>query len=217
MKLITIAILILAYCPMAAAKLRTVVIDPAAGGTYTGVQTRLFYEKDASLLIAQKIKALLKNKRIQTTLTRFDDYPLTPAERISIANQEKEAVWLSVHLGQALGASHIDIYTLDTLPSKRRETNFLIPIEKAHQPWISRSILFANTLQETMPPALQPSHIHSDLAIASLLGVNHPAVMIEINLDTQTMQPAVFQNLLDELSERISIAVATFIKKERKL
>lgn len=199
------------------AKIRTIVLDPSAGGTSTGIQTRLFIEKELTLSFAKKIQAQIKKGRTNATLTRFDDYPLTSDERISIANQEKNATWISLQFTKTTDTPRISIYTINTISSKRRETSFMIPIEKVHNPWIERSVLLAQTLQETFPPELTPTVIRSDIPIRSLLGVNHPAVMIEIELDTKTMQYQEFQSLLDELAERISIAVKTFIKREKRL
>ncbi|MCB0272235.1 MAG: N-acetylmuramoyl-L-alanine amidase [Bdellovibrionales bacterium] len=199
------------------AKIRKVVVNPAGGGNDFGAHSRLFVEKEISLRFAKKIQSLNKKNRIDTTLTRFEDYPVHANDRIALVNQETDAIWISVHFSKAFGPNQITLYTLGDIPSSSIESNYLIPIEKAHRPWISRSTLLADEIIQTLSPELDPKHITLSTPVESLYGINHPAVMIDCQLSDTALTPQGVENLIDDLAERISIATKTFIRKEKKL
>lgn len=209
-------VMILLACT-AQAKIRHVVIDPAGGGTQLGTQSRWFVEKNTSLVWAKALSQALDKQRMDTTLTRFEDYPVPPFERVSIANQQKNAVFVSLHLATHPSQTQIKLFTMQAIRSEEQESVFLIPLSKAHNPWVARSELLAQTMMETLPPVLSPQHVSLTTPAQSLLGINQPAVMLELQVYDGDFNARSFQTLIDDLATRIAIAIKSFTKKERKL
>lgn len=80
---------------------RTVIIDPGHGGVDQGViGPGGTAEKDLSLKFARVIASRLK-PAYRVVLTRTGDYRLDLTRRVSIANQQKGDLFISIHLGGA--------------------------------------------------------------------------------------------------------------------
>lgn len=217
MKTTAFFISIFLLIPFSHAKIRTVVLDPAGGGTSHGTKSRVLVEKSSSLRFATLLAKELSRQRLDAVLTRFDDYPTTPEDRIASANQEKDAAVISLHVAPVLGANTITIYTLASTYSTRKESAFFIPLEKVHNPWVRRSELMAQTLLSYFPPDLDIKHISLPFHTQSLLGLNHPAIMMECGINSEDISSQDLENLLKDWSERIAIGMKSFTKKERKL
>lgn len=183
-------------------------LDAAAGGPETGVVAEAFTEKDLSLKFV-KILGQKKMAKLPVVYTRIEDYPLPFEDRIGKANRTEKAIFISVHFAKKTTQNQISIYTMAPHNSQRLESPFLIPIEKVHNPWVTKSVLLAQSIQETMPPHLQTQHFHVPYSLHGLQGLNMPAVLLEIEMDQ------VPQSLLYDLSERIWIAVKTYVRNEK--
>ncbi len=81
------------------AKKITVVIDAGHGGKDFGATDgKGTYEKDLSLAIAQKIKALNTNSNIDIVLTRETDIYQSPQEKADLVNADKAGLMVSIHV-----------------------------------------------------------------------------------------------------------------------
>jgi len=80
-----------------AASFRTVVIDPGHGGHDNGGQWGRVYEKHLALDTATRLEANLKRLGYQTVLTRRSDYFITLPDRVRIANNYRNAIFVSIH------------------------------------------------------------------------------------------------------------------------
>lgn len=79
-------------------ELKTVIIDPARGGSESGVVTKFGREKDVTLDIARRLKPLLEAAGYRVVLTREGDESVSLPERLKAANAvREEAVFLSLH------------------------------------------------------------------------------------------------------------------------
>ena len=95
--------------------LRTVVIDPAGGGTDTGIKSPYIAEKDLTLAVAQLLGPLLQANGYRVVLTRETDKTLLPGMRVLAANDvPEEAIYLN--LRAASGASALRGFECSTLP-----------------------------------------------------------------------------------------------------
>lgn len=79
-----------------------IVLDPGHGGNDKGFSGYGF-EKDAVLLLAGELKALLQGAGFQVLLTREADKFVTLQERARIANEAGAALLLSLHSGEEHG------------------------------------------------------------------------------------------------------------------
>lgn len=78
---------------------RRVVIDAGHGGTSPGTSTGTgVYEKEFTLDIATRLRALLEQQNFEVVMTRTGDQTLTLEERANLANQSKGDVFISIHL-----------------------------------------------------------------------------------------------------------------------
>lgn len=78
-----------------------VVIDPGHGGTNGGaVAADGYKEKDLTLAIALKVKAILdQSKLLSVVLTRESDVDLSARERVNLAIRAKGDLYISLHAG----------------------------------------------------------------------------------------------------------------------
>jgi len=80
----------------------TLVLDPAHGGTDKGaVSPDGYTEKELSLRICKKIAALAPEYGVTVKMTRTGDTYPTLNERVLMANKEKDALFISVHINKA--------------------------------------------------------------------------------------------------------------------
>ena len=83
---------------------RVIVIDPGHGGTETGAAGKDgTLEKDITLSIARKLKAVLENNSsTRVILTRDGDQLVPLDDRTALANNNKADLFISIHLNSTL-------------------------------------------------------------------------------------------------------------------
>jgi N-acetylmuramoyl-L-alanine amidase len=76
-----------------------IVVDPGHGGAQEGAKSSTgLLEKDVSLQIARRVRALLeKELGAQVLLTRDEDQSLPLPERVAFANEQRPDLFLSIH------------------------------------------------------------------------------------------------------------------------
>jgi len=85
--------------PPPAKPLPIIVIDPGHGGVETGaVGPSGLQEKDLTLDLARRLKALLTRQGVTVVLTRDDDRILPLDDRTAIANHNRAVLFISLHL-----------------------------------------------------------------------------------------------------------------------
>lgn len=80
---------------------KIVVIDAAHGGKDDGARVSGVSEKEITLQIARKIKALQQNEDVKVVLIRDQDDFKTLAERVAILQQLKPSLVISLHANYA--------------------------------------------------------------------------------------------------------------------
>jgi len=88
-----------AALPFPSKKIKTIVIDPGHGGLETGAKGKFgALEKDVTLVISQKLKALIeRNLACRVVLARDKDVDVSLDSRAAIANNNKADLFISVH------------------------------------------------------------------------------------------------------------------------
>lgn len=87
-----------------------VVIDPGHGGSDVGAEYDGRYEKDDNLAIALLVNEKLKDKGINSCLTRNSDKFVELKDRCNIANRRKAQIFVSLHRNSADGAKGVEIW-----------------------------------------------------------------------------------------------------------
>lgn len=95
---------------------RILVVDAGHGGNAPGAVSGSRYEKDITLAIVQKMKALFdkeKNSRTGVFYTRLDDSNPDFSERCGLANRLGADLFLSIHINSLKG--HADVEGVEVL------------------------------------------------------------------------------------------------------
>lgn len=94
-------------------KITTVVIDPGHGGQDAGAVSSYAREKDCNLELSLYLRDLLVKKGLKVVMTRDSDYFLTLQQRVAIANQYPNSIFVSIHHNSAKSsATGIETFTL---------------------------------------------------------------------------------------------------------
>jgi N-acetylmuramoyl-L-alanine amidase len=113
--ILRLLVLITALCivPCPALAFRTVVIDAGHGGhDRGGGPGQRIPEKPYTLDIAQRLRRILSTAGYKTIMTRDGDFFVSLGGRCAIANAQKNAIFVSIHLNSANrpGADGIETY-----------------------------------------------------------------------------------------------------------
>jgi len=108
-----LALLFLLAC-LPARAFTTVVIDAGHGGIDAGAYWYKVKEKDLTLSLALQVEQLLKDRGIKTVLTRRSDVAVSLDDRAALANQQTDAIFVSLHFNAAVesGISGLETYYL---------------------------------------------------------------------------------------------------------
>lgn len=95
----------------AASAFQTVVIDPGHGGADLGAADSYVYEKHINLDVARRLERSLKEAGFKTVMTRTRDEFIALSERSSIANRQRNAIFVSVHFNSSYRTAALGIET----------------------------------------------------------------------------------------------------------
>lgn len=87
-----------------------VVIDAGHGGSDVGAEYEGRYEKDDNLSLALLVNEKLREKGIETEMTRSKDKYISLEERCEIANRKNAKLFVSLHRNSAEGANGVEIW-----------------------------------------------------------------------------------------------------------
>ena len=114
-----------------------VVIDPGHGGVETGaVGPTGVQEKDVTLDLARRLKALLERRGLTAVLTRDEDRVLPLDDRTSVANHNRAVLFLSIHLNASKrkDAAGAETYFLSTGATDAEARTLAALENKAYDP-----------------------------------------------------------------------------------
>lgn len=89
----------------------TVVIDPGHGGADLGAADSYVYEKHINLDVARRLERSLKEAGFKTIMTRSRDEFIALSERSSMANRQRNAIFVSVHFNSSYRTAALGIET----------------------------------------------------------------------------------------------------------
>src|SRR6266480_3720511 len=89
-----------------------VVIDAGHGGQDSGTTKNGIMEKDLALDVAHRVERLLQERGLVVALTRADDTYVSLLDRATMANNQPESVFVSIHFdeGGRSAATGIETY-----------------------------------------------------------------------------------------------------------
>ncbi|MEJ7586517.1 MAG: N-acetylmuramoyl-L-alanine amidase [Ferruginibacter sp.] len=191
--------------PLYNGKKITVVIDAGHGGTDKGAQSLAgdINEKDLTLSITNKIKAINKNANINIVLTRETDIYQSPTEKADFTKAKKADLFISVHISGTAKENAPALSGMSVWVAKDNFTN------------APNSKLFASALisefakDYKLPVTANPQQRQTGIAV--LQGSACPSVLIEAGYITNNTDLAFLQS--DAAKETIAGNILAAIEK----
>ena len=95
-----------------AEKIDTIVLDPGHGGHDNGATSLYGNEKSFTLDVANRARMLLMQSGYKVVMTRGDDTFIPLEDRVRIANQYANALFISIHFNSGGAGTGLETYTL---------------------------------------------------------------------------------------------------------
>jgi N-acetylmuramoyl-L-alanine amidase len=191
--------------PARPAELRyIVVIDPAHGGTEPGAMLNTTPEKEYTLALATRLRTLLNNRSIRSTLTRNSDTTVATDTRATEANRAHAAACIVLH-ATATG-NGIHLFTSSLPPAAKQ---FSTDTRRIFLPWQSAQASYKTQslrLESDINSAFARQHIPvllNQTSLAPLDNLACPAVAVEVaplNANTPVSDPNYRENVAQALA-----------------
>lgn len=156
----------------------TVVIDPGHGGSDAGARHGDLFENDLVLSIAREVQALNSNENIEVVLTRSGNESIALQERVAVAQKNKAALFISLHVDAHPASLDAQI--------KNSKGGITIVIPRDSTSYLQKSKVLGSVLVQQLGSA----HVTTPLLIQRRTGIfvlNKnicPAVMIDCGFIT---------------------------------
>lgn len=207
--------------------LHTVVIDPGHGGADTGSRGSTgLAEKDIVMDLAREIGAALRAAGFNVVMTRIADVNPSLDERAAVANAQRDAIFISLHVGSAGPVGTVRTYTYlfpSISPPPLSPTSFtgaasttpaaapanFVPWRMAQQQYLPQSRKLGDLIQVELAPKFKGSpEISANVPVAVLRSVTAPAVAIEISNISAGQQS--LEDMSPDLAAGIARAVTAY-------
>ena len=142
--------------PLQAAPFNTVVIDAGHGGhDRGGIPSNIIPEKGVALDTAKRVKAYLQDAGLRVVMTRSTDDFIPLSQRVAISNEQKNAIFVSIHYNSAprRGACGIETFGNSAgLPLARRIQRNLMKTTTGDDRGVKQRVFFV--LRKNRKPAV---------------------------------------------------------------
>ncbi len=206
-----------AQAPLPRQTLNVVVLDPGHGGTDAGARGENgILEKDVTLSLAHAVQAILERQGFRVVLTRQADENPAFDERAALANAQRGAVFISLHVASTGATGTAVAYYIPATHGSEAKHGAedsgapLVRWQEAQQPFAAQSRKLAELLQVQLGQHLRGSP-EVPLAVAGrqLRSVTAPAVAVELASVAVTDRKPLDQ-AAPTLAEAVARAVAAF-------
>lgn len=206
--------------------LRTVVIDPGHGGLDTGARSSTgIEEKDVVLNFARQIQSSLRAQGFNVIMTRIADVDPSLDDRATVANAQKDAIFISLHVGSGGPAATVRTYAYlfpssapsvlspsanaSGNPSARVAPADFVLWREAQQPFLAQSRKLGDLIQAELAQKFKGSpEISSSVPVAVLRSVMVPAVAVEVSNISEDQQE--LEDMGADLADGIARAVVAY-------
>jgi len=181
-----------------------VVLDAAHGGTDLGARGASgIREADLNLYFAAQVKIALEQNGFQVIQTRQGNENPSFDDRSAMANAQRGAVFVSLHVGSTGLPGTARVYFMSDLPSAA-DTNGLIPWDRAQAPFLPLSRRFGDMVQGFLAQRFKGSPLNAQAAaVRQLRTTAAPAIAVEI-----ASVAVEDRNILDRMAPGIADAIA---------
>ena len=162
--------------------LNIVVLDPAHGGTDPGARgTGGIRESEIVLDLAVEVRRALELQGFQVVQTRQGNENPSFDDRSAIANAQRGAVFVSLHISSTGLPGTVRVYLNADLPPVT-DSNGLIPWDRAQAPFLGLSRKFGDLVQGALAQRFKGSpDTAQTAAVRQLRTTAAPAIAVEIS------------------------------------
>jgi N-acetylmuramoyl-L-alanine amidase len=164
------------------AGLNIVVLDPAHGGTDLGARgTGGIHESEIVLDFATEVRRTLEQQGFQVVQTRQGNDNPSFDDRSAIANAQRGAVFVTLHISSTGVPGTVRVYVNSDLPAMTNPSG-LIPWDCAQAPFLSLSRKFGDLVQGVLAQRFKGSPDTAQSAsVRQLRTTASPAIAVEIS------------------------------------
>src|SRR5580658_4569473 len=186
------------------AGLNVVVLDPAHGGTDLGARgTGGIRESEIVLQFAAQVRTALESEGFQVMQTRQANENPSFDDRSAIANAQRGAVFVSLHIGSTGLPGTVRVYVMSDLPASNDATG-LIPWDRAQAPFLPLSRRFGDIVQGFLSQRFKGSPSTAQAAaVRQLRTTAAPAIAVEVS--SVSVED---RNTLDRMAPGVADAIA---------
>ena len=197
--------------PGAHVALGIVVIDPAHGGTDPGARGGAgLRECDVVLALAGELKTALEKQGFQIVLTRQGNDNPSFDDRSTLANAQRGAIFISLHVGSTGLLGTARVYTSAELPGGAASPGGFLTWDRAQNAFLPSSRKLADLVQGELAQRFKGSPDSSQTAaIRQLRTVAAPAIVVElssVSIEDRTQ----LDRMLPDAAEAVARAVVAF-------
>lgn len=158
------------------------VLDPAHGGTDPGARgTGGVRESEIVLDLAAQVRRALELAGFQVLQTRQGNENPSFDDRSAMANAQRGAVFITLHIGSTGIPGTVRVYANSDLPPIT-EANGLIPWDRAQEPFLGLSRKFGDVVQGLLAERFKGSpQMSQTAAVRQLRTTAAPAIAVEIS------------------------------------
>jgi N-acetylmuramoyl-L-alanine amidase len=181
-----------------------VVLDPAHGGTDLGARgAGGIRESEIVLQFAAQVRTALESQGFQVMQTRQANENPSFDDRSAIANSQRGAVFVSLHVGSTGLPGTVRVYVMSDLLASNDATG-LIPWDRAQAPFVPLSRRLGDIVQGFLSQRFKgsPSTAQS-AAVRQLRTTAAPAIAVEVS--SVSMED---RNALDRMAPGVADAIA---------
>ncbi len=162
--------------------LNTVVLDPAHGGTDLGARgTAGIRESEVVLEFAAQIRRALEAQGLQVVQTRLGDENPSFDDRSAVANAQRGAVFVTIHISSTGLPGTARVYVNSDLPAPT-EPSGLIPWDQAQSSFLGLSRKLGDAVQSLLAQRFKGSpNTAQTAAVRQLRTTAAPAIAVEIS------------------------------------
>jgi N-acetylmuramoyl-L-alanine amidase len=159
-----------------------VVLDPAHGGTDPGARgTGGIRESEIVMEFTAQIRTALESLGFQVMQTRQGNENPSFDDRSAIANAQRGAVFVTLHVASSGLPGTVRVYVMSDLPATNDSTG-LIPWERAQAPFLPLSRRFGDYVQGFLAQRFKGSPSTAQMAaVRQLRTTAAPAIAVEIS------------------------------------
>jgi N-acetylmuramoyl-L-alanine amidase len=195
--------------------LSVVILDPAHGGADQGARgSSGIAESDVALSFARLVRISLEAQGLRVMLARQANDDPSFDERSKLANAQRGAIYISLHVSSTGQPQTVRVYSMQRLALSQNATAMphgsLLPWDRAQFGFIDQSRRLAELIQIQMAQRFHgSSETPYEAPVRQLRTVGAPAVAIEVSSVSVKDRPPLDQ-MGPGIADAVSRAVAAF-------